>query len=107
MTLYFDSDIAKDVGVVEAVLYEYIIEGVNHSRAHHKYLYDGSYWTRESISDIQLSLSFLSLKQVRNALMELVNSGYLECGCYNDDPRDRTKWYTNGRKGRIYDFSCK
>ena len=34
-------------------------------------------------------------------------SGYLESGCFNEDSRDRTKWYTNGRKGRSYDFSCK
>ena len=106
MTLFFDTDIAKDVGIAEAVVYEYIIMGVVHNQAKQKCLYDGIFWTRECVEDIQMSLSFLSTHQIRNSLSKLVNSGYLDSGCYNDDPRDRTKWYTNGRRGRDYDFSC-
>ena len=45
--------------------------------------------------------------EIGHALSILISSGYLESGCFNDDSRDRTKWYTNGRKGRSYDFSCK
>ena len=107
MTIFFDTDIAKDVGINAAVVYDYIIEGLTHNMAHKECVYDGLYWVRESVDEIQTKLSFLSKKKIMNALSILISSGYLESGCFNDDPRDRTKWYTNGRKGRSYDFSCK
>lgn len=107
MTIFFDTDIAKDVGMTAAVVYDYIIEGVTHNMAHKQCVYDGLYWVRESVAEMQLTLSFLSTKQITAALSTLISDGYLEGGCFNDDPRDRTRWYTNGRKGRNYDFSSK
>ena len=107
MTLQFDTDIANDVGLTAAVVYDYIIEGLTHNMAHKECVYDGVYWVKESVANIHKFLPFLSTKKIVNALSVLIDSGYLEGGCFNDDPRDRTKWYTNGRKGRSYDFSCK
>lgn len=107
MTLYFNTDIAKDVGLTAAVIYEYIMEGVSHSMAHREYSQQGVYWTRQSVAEIALFLPFFSEKQIRSSLNKLVSAGYLKSGCFNKDLTDRTKWYTNGEKGRFYDFSCK
>ena len=107
MTIFFDTDIAKDVGVTAAVVYDYIIEGITHNMAHQECAHGGLYWVRESVAGMQMTLSFLSTRKIVDALSTLISAGYLEDGCFNEDLRDRTKWYTNGRKGRSYDFSCK
>lgn len=106
MTLYFNTDIAKDVGLTAAVIYEYIIEGVSHSMTRREYSHQGVYWTRQSVAEIALFLPFFSEKQIRSSLNKLVSTGYLKSGCFNKDLTDRTKWYTNGEKVRSYDFSC-
>ena len=80
MTIFFDTDIAKDVGMTAAVVYDYIIEGVTHNMAHKQCVYDGLYWVRESVDEILTTLSFLSTKKIVNALSILINSGYLESG---------------------------
>ena len=107
MTLYFNTEIAQDVGLTAAVIYEYIMEGVSHSMTHREFSHEGVYWTRQSVAEIALFLPFFTEKQIRSSLNELVSNGYLKSGCFNKDPRDRTKWYTNGEKGHFYDFSCK
>lgn len=107
MTLYFNTEIAQDVGLTAAVIFEYIMEGVSHSMVHREFSHEGVYWTRQSVAEVALFLPFFTEKQIRSSLNELVSNGYLKSGCFNKDPRDRTKWYTNGEKGRFYDFSCK
>lgn len=106
MTLYFNTEIAQDVGLTAAVIYEYIMKCVSHSMARQEFSYEGVYWTRQSVAKIAFFLPFFSEKQIRSSLNKLVSAGYLKSGCFNKDLRDRTKWYTNGKKGLHYDFSC-
>jgi hypothetical protein len=88
----FDVNVAKEYGIYCAILLEYI-----HARMN---THDGDrYWMRESVKTIHENIPYMSEKQIRSSLDKMVDGGILMVGNYNEDPHDRTKWYTFTRKG--------
>ena len=90
----YDEDIAERVGLVGAVLYEYIRywcaknekKGINE--------HDGSYWTFLSVDGFHEQFPYLSLWQIRSALDKLVEENLIRSGSFNKRSFDRTKWFT-------------
>lgn len=91
----FDTDVAKKVGVIAAVLYKNIQYWCEKNRTNEQNEHDGLYWTYNSIKAYCEQFPYLTAKQIRKALNDLEEAGYLKTGNYNDDPRDRTKWYAD------------
>jgi len=91
----FDTDVAKDVGVVAAILYKNIQYWCEKNRTNDQNEHDGLYWTYNSIKAYCEQFPYLTAKQIRKALGDLEEAGYIKTGNYNDDPRDRTKWYAD------------
>lgn len=91
----FDTEVAKDVGIVAAILYKNIQFWCEKNRANEMNGHDGLYWTYNSIKAYCELFPYLTAKQIRKALGELEEAGYVKTGNYNDDPRDRTKWYAD------------
>lgn len=91
----FDTDVAMKVGIVPAILYKNIQYWCEKNRANEMNEHDGIYWTYNSIKAYCEQFPYLTAKQIRKALGDLVEAGYIKTGNYNDDPRDRTKWYAD------------
>lgn len=94
---HLDPEIAEKVGVNAALLYGFIRyhcaakEAEGEERAFH----DGRYWIFNSISSFAKLFPYLSEKQIRVALQQLEDASFIRSGVFNNQARDRTKWYTD------------
>lgn len=91
---YFNTEIAKEVGVNAAVILENIAHWVMKNKANDKNFYDGHYWTYNSRTAMTALFPYLSEKQVRYALDALRKADMVLTGNYNKSSYDRTLWYT-------------
>ena len=91
---YFNTEIAKEVGVNAAVILENIAHWVLKNKANDKNFYDGHYWTYNSRKAMTALFPYLSEKQVRYALDALRKADMVLTGNYNKSSYDRTLWYT-------------
>lgn len=89
----FDSDVAKDVGVIAAILYHNIKYWCEKNATNEVHFHDGHYWTYNSIKAFCSQFPYLSRDQINYALKKLEESGYIKTGNYNKSAYDRTKWY--------------
>lgn len=90
----FDPDIAKQVGVSAAVIYQNIHWWCEKNAANGKHLYDGRFWTYNSVAAFDELFPYLTRKQIRTALDKLLDAGLLVSGNFNNSAYDRTKWYS-------------
>ena len=89
----FNTDIAVQVGVNGAVIYETIkwwcfrhkVIGTNH--------YDDNWWVFNSRRAWCELFPYLSEQNIKTALNKLVNAGLILKGNYNTEKFDRTNWY--------------
>lgn len=93
----FDADIAIDVGMAAAVLYKNIQYWCEKNRANGMNEHDGLFWTYNSQKAYQELFPYLSEKTIRRSLELLEKKEYIKVGCFNDDGRDRTRWYADLR----------
>ena len=94
MNHYFNTEIAKEVGVKAAVILENIAHWVLKNKANNKNFYDGHYWTYNSNAAMAELFPYLSARQIRTALDSLRKNGMVLTGNYNKNSYDRTLWYT-------------
>lgn len=90
----FHPSVAIDIGINAAVLFYNICFWVGQNTANERNYVNGKYWTYNSASAYTRLFPEFSQKQIYTALRKLEDQGYIESGCFNDDPYDRTKWYT-------------
>ena len=95
----FETDIAKLYGINSAILLYNIRFWCEHSKANGKNFHDGRYWTYNSTKAFQELFPYLSDKQIRKALQNLIEDGVLITGNYNQVAYDRTLWYAITEKG--------
>lgn len=98
----FSVEVAKDVGSNAAAVFDHICTCVDYYTATHQNMHDGVSWDIETASSLHKVLPYLSEKQIRLALKKLVDNGYIIVGCFNEDPFDRTRWYTVTARGWKY-----
>jgi hypothetical protein len=90
----FNIEDAKTYGVNCAVILENIRFWVAKNKANDKHNYDGKYWTYNSIKAFHELFPYLTERQIRTALDKLVEVGIVQKGNYNQNPYDRTSWYS-------------
>lgn len=90
----FDIKIAKEYGIAEAIILKHIYFWVKRNALNEKNCFDGRCWTYNSIKAFAELFPYLTERQVRYALAKLKDNGLILVGNYNDDPRNRTLWYT-------------
>lgn len=95
----FDIEIAKEYGVLEAILLNNLWFWVEKNRANNVNYYDGYYWTFNSTKAFNELFPYASQRQIQNALKHLREEGILQTGNYNKSTLDRTLWYTFTPKG--------
>ena len=87
---------AARYGLEEAVLLDSMVFWWRTNRANNQNFHDGRWWTFNSVRAYTKIFPWWSEKQIRRILASCVEQGALLEGCYNTEPRDRTKWYTPG-----------
>ena len=96
----FNIEIAKEYGILEAILLKHIYFWVEKNRANEKHFYDENYWTYNSIKAFNEMFPYASEKRIRNALKKLIDNEIICTGNYNQNHYDRTLWYTLTNKGK-------
>ena len=91
---YFNTEIAKEVGVNAAVILENIAHWVFRNQVSNKNHFDGHYWTYNSNAAMAELFPYMNARQVRYALDALRKAGLILTGNYNKSRYDRTLWYT-------------
>ena len=95
----FDSDIAKEYGILEAILLNHIYYWIEKNRANEQNFFDGKYWTYNSTKAFAELFPYASEKQIKNALKHLREEEILLAGNYNENAYDRTLWYSISEYG--------
>lgn len=91
--MQFDPEIAKKVGVEEAIMYSNIEFWCSHNKANKKHAYDGYYWTYNSQEAFAEQFPFWSREQIRRILRKLKKNNLIREGNFNKVRWDKTKWY--------------
>lgn len=103
----FDVDIAKEYGILEAILLNNIWFWIEKNRANNTNYYDGYYWTYNSTRAFNELFPYVSQRQIQNALKKLIDNEILQTGNYNKIAYDRTLWYAFTEKGKCIMQKCK
>ena len=103
----FDIDIAKEFGILEAILLNNIQFWIEKNRANEINYYDGYYWTFNSTKAYTELFPYVTQRQIQNALKHLRDEGVLQVGNYNKLTYDRTLWYAFTEKGKCIMQKCK
>lgn len=89
----FDPQIAAQVGLNAAVIYQNICFWIEKNEANGHNLRDGRYWTYNSVAAFAKLFPYLTAKQVRVAIEKLIEAGLIVKGSYGGEKYDRTAWY--------------
>lgn len=103
----FDIEIAKEYGILPAVLLNHLWYWIEHNRANDKNYYDGEYWTFNSIKAFEELFPYASQKQIRTALKKLIDDDVIKTGNYNKLTYDHTTWYAFTELGKSIMQKCK
>ena len=88
-----DTGIAVECGLEAALIYSLIESEVDAYRKVNANRFDDNYWVRMPREDIIQKLPIIKPYSISRSLANLIASGYLIEGIYNEDSFDRTKWY--------------
>ena len=91
----FDTDVAMKVGIVAAILYKNIQYWCLKNKANEINEHDGLFWTYNSMKAYQELFPYLGVKAIRAGLDKLEEQGYIKVGNFNENKRDRTRWYAD------------
>lgn len=98
----FNTDIAKDIGLIPAIILEHIAFWVLKNEANNDNCFEGDYWTYSSAKAFTQIFDYLSGDQIRRALDKLKEHGYIKTGNFNKSAYDRTSWYALLPKARRF-----
>lgn len=90
----FDIKIAKEYGVIEAIILKNIYFWVKKNALNKANAHDGRYWTYNSVKAFCGLFPYLNERQIKYSLKKLKDCGLIASGNYNNDKRLRTLWYT-------------
>jgi DNA-binding PadR family transcriptional regulator len=103
----FDIDIAKEYGILEAVLLNNLWYWIEKNRANETNFFDGEYWTYNSNRAFNELFPYATPRKINYALTRLQEEGLIKTGNYNQSAYDRTLWYAFTEKGKSIVQKCK
>lgn len=103
----FDVDIAKEYGILEAVLLNNLWFWIEKNKANKNNYFDGYYWTYNSTKAFNELFPYVTQRQIQNALKKLKEKEVIQTGNYNKSAYDRTLWYAFTKKGECIMQKCK
>lgn len=103
----FDIDIAKEYGILEAILLNNLWYWIEKNRANETNFFDGEYWTYNSNRAFNELFPYATPRKINYALNHLQEEGLIKTGNYNQSAYDRTLWYAFTEKGKSIVQKCK
>lgn len=95
----FNVDLAVEVGIIPATIFESIAFWVDRNMKNGSHFHDGRYWVFNTVDAWSELFPYATRRQVEKALKTLRDSGYIIAGNYNEDRRIRTLWYALTDRG--------
>lgn len=99
----FEARAAEVVGVNAAILLHNLAYWCNHNRQNGRNLNDGAYWTYNSNRAFREQFPYLGRDAIETAIKKLEDGGYVVIGNFNEDKRDRTRWFSVTEAGYALD----
>lgn len=93
MNYFFDTDIAAEYGVDEAIVIQNLEYWIFKSEANNKHFHEGRFWTYNSAEAFRRFFPFWSASQIRRILQSLRDKDVIITGNFNPSAYDRTTWY--------------
>ena len=90
----FNINIAKLVGIEEAIILNNFRHWHLKNKANEKNYFEGRYWTYNSIKALCEIFCYMNKNKISYAISKLVDSGFLIKGNFNENKYDRTTWYS-------------
>ena len=100
MTHTFDSNIAKQIGVNAAVLFNYFSFWIAKNEANKSNYHNGHYWTYNSVKALQELFPYMTARQIGTAIKKLIDEGLVIKDNFNTDKYNHTLWYAITDKGK-------
>lgn len=94
----FDTGIANKLGINAAVIYNHIIYWLRINAAKGNNILEGKVWMYETQTDIAKCLDYLTVEEVKKAIVKLLNAGLIIKENFNKNPFDKTNWYTTSNQ---------
>ena len=98
MNYSFDTDVAKEYGVQEAIMIRNFQFWIAKNKADNRHFYDGRFWTYSSKRALLELFPFWSEQNIKTILTRLKEKGVIITGSYNKSPYDKTLWYAFARE---------
>ena len=95
----FNVELAKEYGILEAVLLNHLWFWIKKNKANNDNYFDGNYWTYNSKKAFSELFPYASERQIDYALKKLIDCGLVITGNYNKSSYDRTLWYAITKVG--------
>ena len=102
MEHHFNTEIAKEHGIEEAIMLHNLFFWISKNAANGKNQYDGSYWTYNSVQGYVKLFPYLNIDKIKRVLAYLVKKEILKKGNYNENRMNHTNWYAFTEKGLEY-----
>ena len=90
---FFNVPLAIMLGVPEAIIFQNLVFWIKTNKANERNFRDGRYWTYNSVKAYSEVFPYFKKSTIRRVLESLEEKGLIMTGDYNEDRRDRTKWY--------------
>ncbi|CJD54464.1 putative conjugative transposon protein [Streptococcus pneumoniae] len=92
--IFVNPILARDIGLDEALVLQQLNYWTEVNRKTGKNYHEGRYWIYNSIRGWkEENFDYMSLDTVKRIFPRLEKAGYLLTGNFNEDTRDKTKWY--------------
>lgn len=99
MEHHFNIDIAKQLGIEEAIFIHNMYYWITKNAANKKLFFDGSYWTYNTKQAYAELFIYMSESKVKRLIAKLEKDNIIKTGNYNTNKMDRTLWYSFTKYG--------
>lgn len=94
MEHHFNVQVAQQLGVEEAIIVHHLFHWISKNAANDENMFDGLYWTYNSIKAYSVLFPYLSETKVKRVFKNLEDKGVIVKGNFSDDKWVRTNWYS-------------
>jgi len=106
MEHHFNIELAKEYGILEAILIQNIYYWTLKNKANNKHYHNGYYWSYNSIKAFSELFPYVSQRQIQYSLKKLKDLGIIMTDNFNTSPYDKTLWYSISNKGLSIIQNC-
>lgn len=93
MEHHFNTDLAREYGIEEAILIHNLYYWIHKNACNDKHFHDGRYWTYNTTKAFASLFPYMNETKIFRSLKRLEECGFIIKGNFNVAKMDRTCWY--------------